>query len=101
MIESDSNMKHAFKEWAVICRALALGKQALILRKGGIAETSGEFEVEHTRFWLFPTYLHQQNDAFRAGALPLLEQAEAGRPPAGVVRLSLFAEVTGVYHVHH
>jgi hypothetical protein len=92
-------LKYAFKEWAVICKALAEGKQALILRKGGTAEADGDFRVEHTRFWLFPTYTHQQAEGLRPEALPLLEQAEAERPPAGIVRLSHFAEVTGIYHV--
>jgi hypothetical protein len=89
----------AFKEWAVICRALAEGRQAIILRKGGVAENGGEFTVEHTRFWLLPTYVHQQRAGVIEEAWPLLEQAEAERPPAGVVRLSHFAEVPGVYHV--
>jgi hypothetical protein len=92
-------LKHAFKEWAVICRALAEGRQALSLRKGGIAERGAGFQIEHTRFWLFPTYVHQQKEGIRAEALPLLEQVQAERPPAGVVRLSHFAEVTGAYHV--
>ncbi len=93
-------LKYAFKEWAAICKALAEGRQALILRKGGIAESAGDFQVEHTRFWLFPTYTHQQQaDGLRPEALPLLEQAEAERPKPGVVRLSHFAEVTGIYHV--
>ena len=93
-------LKHALKEWAVICRALAEGRQALILRKGGIAETGGEFELEHRRFWLFPTYLHQHAEGLKPDAQPLLEAAEADKPPAGVVRLSHFAEVAGIYHVH-
>src|SRR5262245_36726696 len=93
-------LQHALKEWAVICRALAEGRQALILRKGGIAEAGGEFRVEHTRFWLYPTYIHQQRAGIQPEALPLLEQAEAERPPPGVVRLTHFAEVAGVYHVH-
>src|SRR5438270_7845139 len=93
-------LQDAFKEWAVICRALAEGRQALILRKGGVAETSGDFRLEHTRFWLFPTYTHQQRGGIKPNAVPLLEQVEAERPPAGVVRLSHFAEVSGVYHVH-
>jgi hypothetical protein len=92
-------MRHAFKEWAVICQALALGKQALILRKGGIAEDGGDFQIEHTRFWLYPTYTHQQRDGIKPEALPLLEQVEADRPPSGIVRLSHFAKITGVYHV--
>jgi hypothetical protein len=92
-------LKHAFKEWAVICRALAEGNQALILRKGGIAEASGQFEVQHNRFWLFPTYVHQQRKGVSPKAFPLLEEVEANRPPAGTVRLNHFAEVGGVYRV--
>jgi hypothetical protein len=93
-------LKHAFKEWAVICRALAEGRQALVLRKGGIAEKDGDFEVAHTHFWLFPTYLHQKAEALKPEALPLLQAAEADRPPADTVRLSHFAELGGIYHVH-
>jgi hypothetical protein len=93
-------LRHAFKEWAVICRALAEGKQALILRKGGVAEAGGQFVLEHTRFWLYPTYVHQQHGGIVPAALPLLEQVEAERPPAGTVRLTHFVEVAGIYHVH-
>jgi hypothetical protein len=90
----------AFKEWAVICAALAQGRQALILRKGGIAEDAGEFQVEEPRFWLFPTYTHQQQTGISGEAAPLLAEVERTRPPADVVRLSHWAEVTGVYHLH-
>jgi hypothetical protein len=92
-------LRHAFKEWAVICRALAEGRQALILRKGGIAEAAGHFEIEHTRFWLFPTYVHQQRDGIQPKALPLLEEAERNKPSEGIVRLSHFAEIGGIYRV--
>jgi hypothetical protein len=92
-------LKYGFKEWAAICEALAQGKQALILRKGGIAEPSGAFEIEHTRFWLFPTYLHQDKNGLQEEAWPLLERAEAQRPKAGIVPLSHFAEVTGIYRI--
>jgi hypothetical protein len=92
-------LRHAFKEWAVVCWALAEGRQALILRKGGIAEEGGVFRPEHERFWLFPTYVHQQREGIKAEALPLLQAAESDRPPAGVLRLSHFAEVTGVFFV--
>lgn len=93
-------LSHAFKEWAVICRALALGKQSIILRKGGIKEDSGEFVIEHKRFWLFPTYTHQQQGGIRDEASPLLREAETVKPSPGRVRLSHWAEVTGIYHVH-
>ena len=41
----------AFKEWAVICEALA-ATQSLILRKGGISEEGGTFRPEHAEFLL-------------------------------------------------
>lgn len=90
----------ALKEWAVICRALAEGQQTLLLRKGGLAETGGEFRVEHARFWLLPTYFHERQAGIRAEAAPLLAQAEADRPPEGILRLSHFAEVARVGYVH-
>jgi hypothetical protein len=93
-------LQHAFKDWAVICKALGEGKQALILRKGGIAETGNGFQVDQRRFWLFPTYTHQQRTDIKPEAIPLLDQVEAERPPLGMVWLSHFAEVTGIYHVH-
>jgi hypothetical protein len=98
-VNSDT-LNVAFKEWAVICRALAEGRQALIMRKGGIAEAGAGFRPEHPRFWLFPTYTHQQRTGIKPEAIPLLDQAEAERPPAGTIRLTHFAEVAGIYHVH-
>src|SRR5437762_14278621 len=49
----------ALKEWASVCSALEEGRQILLLRKGGILEAIGGFELEHPQFFLFPTYLHQ------------------------------------------
>jgi hypothetical protein len=95
-----NSLQYALKEWAVICRALAEGRQALLIRKGGIAESSGEFEVEHQRFWLFPTYVHQQKDGIVPEAAPLLEQVDADRPPPGIVRLTHFAEAARSYPIH-
>ena len=92
-------LKDAFKEWAVICRALADGRQSLILRKGGVAEAGGAFEPERRRFWLFPTYLHQTRAALKPDAWPLLNAAESARPPDGKVWLAHFAEVSAVHHV--
>lgn len=54
-----TSLQVALKEWAVVCRALESGRQTILLRKGGIYEAAGEFEVEHREFLLFPTYLHQ------------------------------------------
>jgi hypothetical protein len=92
-------LQHAFKEWAVICEALAQGKQSLILRKGGIAENEGAFGVEHKRFWLYPTYVHQQQAGIQEEYRSLLHDAEAQRPPTGKVRLQLWCDVNGIYQI--
>jgi hypothetical protein len=89
----------AFKEWAVICEALAAGKQTLILRKGGIAEEGGEFRPEHSEFLLYPTYFHEHRSGIKPEFLPLLEIAEAAKPPAGTVRFTHFVRVESVERV--
>lgn len=89
----------ALKEWAAICRALEKGQQTLIVRKGGIAETSGDFRIEATRFLLFPTFVHQQESGLRPDATPLLDAVRGSQPPAGTIRLEAWAEVTGIYQV--
>ena len=88
----------AFKEWAVICAALAAGRQSLILRKGGIAEAGGEFRPEHDRFLLYPTFFHEHRSGIKPELLPLLEQCEKDKPAAGTIRFTHFAEVTSVVH---
>lgn len=86
-------MPTAFKEWAAICRALARGRQDVILRKGGIVEPGGEFRVDHRRFLLMPTFLHQSAEQLTPEARDLLVDIEADRPAAGTVVLTHEAEV--------
>jgi hypothetical protein len=89
-------IRMAFKEWAVICEALAQGKQSLILRKGGIAESAGTFTPDHARFWLYPTNFHQQADALKPDSLPLLEVSRTKQPPHDELHLQHFCEVIEV-----
>lgn len=49
----------ALKEWAAIEDALAGGRLSVLVRKGGIYEKRGGFEVENREFWIFPTGWHQ------------------------------------------
>jgi hypothetical protein len=56
------------KEWASVCAALKSGRQTILLRKGGIHESAGEFELEHPSFVMFPTYLHQNLAMLKAEA---------------------------------
>src|SRR3984957_17825423 len=55
----------AFKEWAIVCASIERGETSLILRKGGIAEGSKGFQFKHRRFFLFPTYFHEQIERTR------------------------------------
>lgn len=88
----------AFKEWAVVCAALAAGRQTLILRKGGIHEGREGFQVEHREFWLFPTGFHQQRDEIISEAWPLLDEVQSRGQPSGH-SLDLYAVVEDVHHV--
>ena len=49
----------------------------VLLRKGGIYEAAGEFELENPRFLLFPTYLHQNAKMLKDDARQGLEQRDA------------------------
>ena len=56
----DNLSKFAFKEWYAIVKAIGLGRQKILLRKGGIHEGKRGFELLSETFWLFPTFFHQQ-----------------------------------------
>ena len=110
-------MPVAFKEWAVTVRALAEGEQLLTLRKGGIREESRHFELDHDRFFLYPTFDHQRNNLVRQSHHPELRRAleegvwSDGEPPpkaliqdGGIdqpdrVRIRAWAEVHEHYEV--
>src|SRR4051812_32433488 len=85
-----TSLQIALKEWASVSRALESGRQMLLLRKGGIYESSGEFEVENREFLVFPTFLHQNLNMLKptehAGfAARSDEPAEVAISIAGVV----------------
>lgn len=86
----------AFKEWAVICRALASGRQDVILRKGGISELGGGFQLECRRFLLLPTFVHQGAEALVPEAHDLLEAIDVDRPPEGTVVFTHAANVQAI-----
>ncbi|SDU26645.1 CDP-diacylglycerol--glycerol-3-phosphate 3-phosphatidyltransferase [Verrucomicrobium sp. GAS474] len=94
----------AFKEWQAVVTSLGAGRQALILRKGGIAEGKSGFSVKHRRFWLLPTRFHQQGEKLLAERLPAGAIVTGGFeevPASGVdtVRVEFFAEVTHVAYL--
>lgn len=89
----------AFKEWAAICRALASGRQDVILRKGGIVEPGGGFRPEHAGFLLLPTFVHQAPECLIPEARDLLADIDADRPPEGTVVFRHAATVRTAHRV--
>jgi hypothetical protein len=83
------------KEWSVACRALEEGRQIILLRKGGLLDAEGAFELEAARFWLCPTKWHQDANLLKPAHRDLLENDV---PPAReVLQLSAWAEVAQVW----
>lgn len=67
-----------FKEWQVVCDAIASGRQTIILRKGGIHEGRAGFSFAHESFFLFPTRFHAQGDQVRVGHVEPLPEWQPG-----------------------
>lgn len=91
--------RFALKEWASVCAALAHGRQSILLRKGGIAEETDGFSVEHREFWLFPTRFHQSADELSPDASHLPDDPLAAAPRPGIIDLSLYGVVEDVLQI--
>lgn len=78
----------AFKEWQVVCDALASGRQSVILRKGGIHEGRQGFTFAHESFFLFPTRFHTLADHVREGEVAVMPEWKQG----DTVRITHYAE---------
>ncbi|KEF34813.1 MULTISPECIES: DUF1802 family protein [Deinococcus] len=85
----------ALKEWDAQVQALVAGETALLIRKGGIMETHDGFEVEHRRFFLYPTFLHQNPAELRPPFAGRLRED----PQPGRIVLPALAEAVAVYKV--
>jgi hypothetical protein len=67
-----------FKEWQVVCDALASGRQSILLRKGGIHEGRQGFSFAHESFFLFPTRFHALAHQVREGSVTVLPEWQPG-----------------------
>ncbi len=56
----------ALKEWAVVVEGLASGDQLLLIRKGGIRDPKGVFQLEQREFLFYPTWEHQEQEMIRS-----------------------------------
>jgi hypothetical protein len=87
------SLKFGLKEWDIVCRALGSGRQIMLLRKGGISESIGGFELEHSQFLLFPTFLHQNLQMLKS-EVHAHYQPHSAEPAK--IQIELAAEVTDI-----
>jgi hypothetical protein len=80
--------RQAFKEWAIVCDSIVRGETSLIFRKGGMAEGRDGFHFKFQRFFLFPSFFHEQIERTRLGSVRMPEPV----PDSVVVTLLLEVE---------
>lgn len=89
---------HALKEWAIAIYALESGQTIMLLRKGGIREQQGRFQVLHPQVLLYPTFEHQQSLLLKAAYADMVQQVPSGWHPE-TVRIGSWAEITDILPV--
>ena len=90
---------NALKEWATVVKALENGNQTVLLRKGGILETSSGFKLESKKFLLYPTFEHQALDSLKSQFYGYLADVNENQPKKGFNKISSYAEVVEEYDV--
>lgn len=94
-MNTQSTLNVALKEWAATIEALRQGRQILLLRKGGLHDAGGVFELEHRQFWLFPTQLHQASALVKPQHRDLLEMTSHINKQH--IKIQCFAQVERVW----
>jgi hypothetical protein len=85
----------AYKEWAVVVRALLAGEQILDVRKGGLHEEGRHFAIRSRRVWLYPTVEHQRADLLKPAYARWVDETMAAAPPERAIRIEGWADITG------
>ncbi|BAZ11760.1 hypothetical protein NIES4071_35860 [Calothrix sp. NIES-4071] len=86
---------HALKEWAVAIEALEAGDSVMLLRKGGIHEQGGRFQVAQEQVLLYPTYEHQQPRLLKPEYQTRVVPVTSGWHPE-TVRIGSWASITDI-----
>ncbi len=89
---------NALKEWSLALRAVSERRQIILIRKGGIVEETGAFDVVAETFILYPTYYHQDPSILKPECRSWLGQDETGSPDE--VTIGLCAELTDTVTLH-
>jgi hypothetical protein len=92
------SITNALKEWNVAVNALDNGKTILLLRKGGMREQGGNFNVDHRRFLLYPTFEHQQPDLLKSEYRNQVTKVASGWHPETII-IRNWAEITDTFLV--
>ena len=92
-----TSTSYALKEWAIALQALEAGKTILLLRKGGIREVGGRFEVKYNQVWLYPTYEHQKPNLLKPDYAKVNAVASGWHPET--VPILSWAEITTIFSV--
>lgn len=83
----------ALKEWASSVKALTQGLQIMMLRKGGIAEETKDFQLRSNAFFLFPAYEHQKKELLKPEYRHLIDETLAvWNPDDAAVTIDTYAE---------
>lgn len=88
----------ALKEWSIAIDALEQGKTIMLLRKGGISERGGRFQVAQDRVLLYPTYEHQQPFLLKPEYAKQVTPVISGWHPE-TIGIASFAQITNIFLV--
>lgn len=86
---------HALKEWNIAIEALEQGETIMLLRKGGIREQGGKFQVAHQQILLYPTFEHQEPALLKSNYANQVQSVPSGWHPEQV-KIESFAEITDI-----
>lgn len=92
------NTTHALKEWAIATEALEQAQTIMLLRKGGIHEHGGRFNVKYNRVLLYPTHEHQQPFLLKPEYAHHVTPVTSGWHPE-TIRIGSWAEITDILPV--
>ncbi|CCQ50843.1 MULTISPECIES: DUF1802 family protein [Crocosphaera] len=93
-----TTLSFALKEWNIAVKALEKGQTILLLRKGGIKEISGQFQVNHNPVLLYPTYEHQKPHLLKSDYTAFVNPVPSGWHPE-TIEISSWANITNIFQV--